>query len=35
LKAKVIRVADDGRLEILSEKGDIHLFDLSEVRLIY
>jgi BirA family biotin operon repressor/biotin-[acetyl-CoA-carboxylase] ligase len=35
MKAKVISVAEDGRLEILSEKGDINHYDLSEVRLIY
>ena len=35
MKAKIISVAVDGRLEILSEKGDINHYDLSEVRLIY
>jgi BirA family biotin operon repressor/biotin-[acetyl-CoA-carboxylase] ligase len=35
LKAKVVRVADDGRLELISEKSELHSFDLNEVRLIY
>jgi BirA family biotin operon repressor/biotin-[acetyl-CoA-carboxylase] ligase len=35
LKAKVVCVSDDGRLEILTEKGDIHRYDLGQVRLIY
>ena len=35
LKAKVVRVADDGRLELISEKSELHSYDLNEVRLIY
>ena len=35
LKAKVVRVADHGRLELISEKSELHSFDLNEVRLIY
>jgi BirA family biotin operon repressor/biotin-[acetyl-CoA-carboxylase] ligase len=35
LKAKVVGVADDGRLELISEKSELHSYDLNEVRLIY
>lgn len=35
LKAKVLQVVEDGRLELLSDLGDARLYDLSEVQLIY
>jgi BirA family biotin operon repressor/biotin-[acetyl-CoA-carboxylase] ligase len=35
VKAKILRVADNGRLELISENGDMNSYDLSEARLIY
>jgi len=35
LKAKVVRVANNGRLELISENKDLQSYDLSEARLIY
>jgi hypothetical protein len=35
LKAKVVRVADNGRLELISENNDLKSYDLSEARLLY
>jgi BirA family biotin operon repressor/biotin-[acetyl-CoA-carboxylase] ligase len=35
VSAKVLRVADDGRMEIITENGDLYRYDLSEMQLIY
>jgi BirA family biotin operon repressor/biotin-[acetyl-CoA-carboxylase] ligase len=35
IKAKVVRVREDGRLELATEKGDIRSYDLSEIQLVY
>ena len=35
LQAKVVQVRADGRIELQTSEGKIHLFDLSEARLIY
>ena len=35
LKAKVVQVCADGRIELQKSDGAIHTFDLSEARLIY
>ena len=35
VSAKVLRVADDGRMEIINENGDLYRYDLSEIQLIY
>ena len=35
IEAKVLRVLDDGRIEMLTNHGDTRQYDLSEIRLIY
>ena len=35
LKAKIVRVGEDGRLEIVTENGEMRLYDLSEIQLVY
>jgi BirA family biotin operon repressor/biotin-[acetyl-CoA-carboxylase] ligase len=35
LKAKIVRVVEDGRLELVTEKGEIYSYDLSEIKLVY
>ncbi|MFN5620870.1 MAG: biotin--[acetyl-CoA-carboxylase] ligase [Flavobacteriales bacterium] len=35
IEAKVLRVLDDGRIEMVTGQGNTRLYDLSELRLIY
>lgn len=35
IRAKVVRVLDDGKLELITDSGILCTFDLSEIRLIY